>query len=69
MKDRACGAVDARAEDLIARSHSIHERPELGFEEHFASGLIADGLAEGGFAVERNAYEIETSFVARTGDP
>ena len=69
VKDRACGAVDARAEDLIARSHAIHERPELGFEEHFASALIADGLVEGGFAVERNAYEIETAFVGRIGNP
>jgi len=57
VKDRACAAVDARAADLIARSHAIHERPELGFEEHFASALIADGLAEGGFAVERSAFD------------
>ncbi len=69
VKDRVCAAVDARADDLIARSHAIHERPELGFEEYFASALIADALAECGFAVERNAYGIDTAFIGRIGDP
>ena len=69
LKDRASAVVDARAADLVALSHAIHERPELGFEEHFAADLLADELARGGFMVERGAYDIDTAFVGRLGNP
>ncbi len=69
LKDRASVAVDALARDLIETSQAIHEHPELGFEEHFAAGLLADGLVQGGLTVERNAFGIDTSFVGRIGDP
>ncbi len=68
-KTRARAAVDYHATDLVARSQAIHARPELGFEEHFAAGLIADALHEGGFTVDRGAFELDTAFAARIGDP
>jgi amidohydrolase len=67
-KDEVCATIDGHGERLIEMSHAIHERPELGFEEHFASGELADELERGGFAVERGAFGVETSFAARAGD-
>jgi amidohydrolase len=69
VKERAIAAVDGAGAELVALSHEIHEHPELGFEERLAANLLADALAEGGFAVERRAYGIETSFSARLGSP
>ena len=67
VKRRVCDSIDARGGKLIALSHAIHERPELGYEEHFASSSLADALAEGGFEVERHAFGLETAFAARMG--
>jgi amidohydrolase len=64
-KSIACATVDEHADKLVAMSQSIHAHPELGFEEHFASGLLGDALAEGGFEVERGAYGLDTAFVGR----
>ncbi len=69
MKAAASATVDARSEDLVEISHAIHARPELGFEEHFAAGVLADGLEAGGFAVERAGFGIDTAFVGRIGNP
>ena len=68
IKDDVCAAVDRERDALVDLSQAIHERPELGFEEHVAAALLADALERGGFRVERAAYGIETSFAARTGD-
>ncbi len=48
-------------------SHQIHERPELGYEEHFAADLLAGSLEAHGVDVERGAYGLETSFAGRAG--
>lgn len=61
------GTVDRVRGDLVAVSHEIHARPELAFEERFASGLLADTLAGHGFAVERRVADLETAFVGRAG--
>ncbi|TWS19324.1 M20 family metallopeptidase [Tsukamurella asaccharolytica] len=61
------GTVDRARDDLVAVSHDIHARPELAFEERFASGLVADALAGHGFAVERGIAGLETAFVGRAG--
>lgn len=63
-----CERIDGYRDGLIGVSQAIHERPELGFEEHFAAGLLADELERGGFAVERAAFGLDTSFAARAGD-
>lgn len=66
-KASACTTIDERGDELVAMSRAIHERPELGFEEHFAAGILADALVDGGFEVERGAYGLDTAFVGRIG--
>jgi amidohydrolase len=54
-------AVDACAADLLALSARIHAHPELRFEEHKASGWIADFLTERGHSVERGIAGMPTA--------
>jgi amidohydrolase len=54
-------AVDACAADLLALSRRIHAHPELRFEEHKASGWIADFLAGRGHPVERGVAGMPTA--------
>src|SRR2546421_2260060 len=68
VKQRVVEEVDKRADVLVDASHQIHQRPELLFEERFASDLLASLLEGEGLAVERGAYGLETAFVARAGD-
>lgn len=56
--------VENLADELLEVSHLIHERPEVRFEEEFASGLLADKLEEHGFAVERGSAGLPTAFSA-----
>jgi amidohydrolase len=67
VKERLAGLVDDHAEVLIDASHQIHEHPELGYQEHFAHGLLSELLEDAGLAVERGAYGLETAFVSRVG--
>ncbi|MGD6966492.1 M20 family metallopeptidase [Rossellomorea vietnamensis] len=57
--------VDSQREKYISTSHSIHQRPEIGNEEFFASKLLSDILEEEGFTVERAVAGHETAFLAR----
>lgn len=65
VRRRVIDAVDERAGLLVEVSHRIHERPELLFEERFASDLLASALEAEGFDVERGALGLETAFVGR----
>ena len=57
LKQRVAAEVDRRAAQLLDVSHQIHARPELLFEERFASGLLASCLEAEGFAnVQIMAY-------------
>ena len=60
--------VDEVEEELLDVSHRIHERPEIRFEEEFASGLLADRLEEHGFEVERGVASLPTAFSATTSN-
>jgi len=40
-------------DEMIALRHAIHAHPELGFEEFVTSDLVAERLAEWGYAVHR----------------
>lgn len=66
-KQRIDEFVDAVAGDLIKASHDIHARPELAYEERYASARLADLIEAHGIAVERGAFGVETAFVARAG--
>ena len=62
--------VTELAGDLLAMSHAIHDQPELGFEEHHASGLLQRFLAGEGFAVRAGLAGMPTAFRAeRTFGP
>jgi amidohydrolase len=49
---------------LLDVSHAIHARPEVRFEEHFASGLLADTLKREEFKVETGVGGLPTAFLA-----
>ena len=66
-KRRVCDEIDRLAPELLDVSHRIHERPELGFEEHHAHDLLTGVLDDHGLAVQRRAYGVDTAFEARAG--
>jgi len=66
-KDAARAVVDAARAELVGLSRSIHDNPELCFEEHAAAQAVGDALAAGGFDVERGAYGLPTALAARAG--
>jgi amidohydrolase len=66
-KKRASERVDARAKELDRLALEIHARPELAFEERFASSSLADYLESEKAAVERGAGGVETALVAESG--
>ncbi|MGH8830714.1 MAG: amidohydrolase, partial [Polaromonas sp.] len=45
-------ALQAQADEFIAVRRDIHRHPELGFEEFRTSDLVAERLAQWGYAVE-----------------
>lgn len=67
LKRRVVERVDAHAAALDDLALKIHARPELAFEERYASGLLMDTLAASGVEVRRAAGGLETAFVAETG--
>ena len=67
LKARVAERVDARAGALDELALRIHDRPELAFEERFASSALADHLASEGVAVTRGAGGLETAFAAEIG--
>jgi amidohydrolase len=66
-KKRISERVDARAQALDRLALEIHARPELAFEERFASSSLADYLESEKVAVQRAAGGLETAFVAEIG--
>src|SRR6476661_6656240 len=69
-KTRVAETVDRLADELERISHQIHANPELCFQEHKASGWLADFLAAQGAAVERGVGGLPTAFratIAGTG--
>lgn len=67
-KESARRALDRWRDALVGLSRSIHDRPELCFEEHHAAGTVAQALREGGFDVEVGAYDLPTAVRARVGN-
>ncbi len=69
--DEAKGAVrtvvGGALRDLVALSRSIHDRPELCFEERHAARAVADALAAAGLEVQTGVFGLETAFQATAG--
>jgi amidohydrolase len=66
-KASAAAVVDSARDTLVGLSRSIHERPELCFEEYVSSDLVADVLADSGLAVTRGISDLPTALEARAG--
>jgi amidohydrolase len=64
LKQKLIAEVDARCEELIRLSDTIHANPELGFEEFKAAELLSTILEQDGFAVEREVAGMQTAFIA-----
>ncbi|MCP1160458.1 M20 family metallopeptidase [Bacillus infantis] len=65
LKERINQSVEAGRELYLSTSHQIHDKPEIGNQEFFASGLLSGILEEEGFEVERAVAGHETAFAAR----
>ncbi|MEW9110287.1 MAG: M20 family metallopeptidase [Cytobacillus gottheilii] len=65
LKEKIIQNVEDNKSVYIETSHKIHENPEIGNEEFFASSLLTELLEKEGFAVEKAVAGHETSFVAR----
>jgi amidohydrolase len=67
LKARVAERVEARAGALDELALRIHERPELAYEERFASSALADQLSREGASVRRGTGGLETAFSAEIG--
>lgn len=59
--------VTGRGAMLVEVSHRIHARPELAWQERFASRLLREVLADNGFEVTTGVAGLDTAFTARAG--
>lgn len=65
MKELVIKELDKIKEKLFEMSDEIFDKPELCFEENFASNLLEDFLEENGFEVERGLGSLNTAFRAK----
>jgi amidohydrolase len=64
LKQRVIDEVEARRDELIRTSDTIHANPELAFEEFESAALLTSILEQDGFTVQRGVAGLETAFVA-----
>lgn len=64
QREAVAAAVERQQEQLVQMSDQIFDRPELAFEEWFASALLEDYLEGLGFTVERGLGSLPTAFRA-----
>jgi len=67
QQEKILANIQSSAEEILSVSHQIHQHPELGNQEKFASNLLAETLEAKGFSVERGFAEIPTAFCSRKG--
>lgn len=65
LKERILNHIEDKREDYISISHKIHENPEIGNQEFFASSLLTETLEKEGFTIEKAVAGHTTSFIAR----
>lgn len=64
LKQRALAAIDARAAELLQLSKTIHENPEVAFQEFQSAARLSDTLAQNGYTVARGVGTLPTAFRA-----
>ncbi|HEU5437736.1 MAG TPA: M20 family metallopeptidase [Ktedonobacterales bacterium] len=64
LQGRVIAAIDERRAEIVDAAQQIHDRPELAFQERFASGLLAEALRRHGYGVEYPVGGVETAFRA-----
>lgn len=57
-------SIQQQSPELFKLACDIFDRPENGYQEFFASGLLSDYLERSGFSVERGACGLATAFRA-----
>lgn len=65
IKERITSNIEENKGRYTQTSHEIHENPEIGNEEYFASKLLIAILEEEGFIVEKGVAGHETAFLAK----
>ncbi|MGF7057972.1 M20 family metallopeptidase [Brassicibacter mesophilus] len=65
FKKHIISSIESGREKYISISHQIHNRPEIGNEEFFASKLLSDTLANHGFNVSVGVAGHPTGFIGR----
>ncbi|MFF2878298.1 M20 family metallopeptidase [Gottfriedia sp. NPDC057991] len=65
QREQIVKSIEEAKETYLEISHQIHEKPEIGNQEFFASETHTKILEEAGFDVTRNIAGHETGFVAR----
>lgn len=65
LKQKTVNHIDENKVLYLSTSHQIHEHPEIGNQEFFASNLLTQILAQAGFSVEKGVAGHETAFIAR----
>src|SRR5213593_4351465 len=61
------GLTSTQRSDLLALSRTIHDDPELAYNERHAAAAIAALLERAGYAVEQGIGGLETAFRVRAG--
>ncbi len=67
LKREAAAIIDDMKADLLAASHTIHGRPEIAFEEEFASALLAEKARNAGLTVKEDVFGLKTAYAAEFG--
>ncbi len=66
-KERIKREVQRLHPRLIDVSHTLHDNPEITFEEHKSAELLTNELEEHGFEVQRGVAGLDTAFIATYG--
>lgn len=65
IRENIINEIDSKKAEYINISHAIHEHPEIGNEEVFASELLTKTLKKADFTIEKAVAGHPTSFIAR----
>ncbi|MFD1039924.1 M20 family metallopeptidase [Virgibacillus byunsanensis] len=65
IKSSLLNNIDENKDLYLKTSHDIHENPEIGNQEFFASNVLTTILHNEGFEVEKGVAGHETAFLAR----